>query len=60
MKKDKQLKKLYTPPSINIVEIECESMLAMSGQGTDTNNDYDFGGRGANERRGAWGNLWHE
>ena len=35
-------------------------MLAMSGQGTDTNNDYDFGGRGANERRGEWGNLWNE
>ena len=60
MIKNRQTKKLYTPPSINIVEIECESMLAMSGQGTDTNNDYDFGGRGANERRGEWGNLWNE
>ena len=30
-----------------IVEVQgCE------GQGTDTNNDYDFGGRGASERRG--------
>ena len=28
------------------------------GQGTDTNNDYDFGGRGASQRRGNWGNLW--
>ena len=28
------------------------------GQGTDTNNDYDFGGRGTSERRGNWGNLW--
>ena len=53
-------KKLYTPPSISTVEIEPSLMLAMSGQGTDTNNDYDFGGRGANERRGEWGNLWNE
>ena len=30
----------------------------MEGQGTDTNNDYDFGGRGTSERRGNWGNLW--
>ena len=60
MKNKKQTKQLYTAPTMNIVEIECESMLAISGQGTNTNNDYDFGGRGANEHREAWGNLWHE
>ena len=61
MKNNRQTKKLYTTPSAKIVKIECESaILAMSGQGTDTNNDYDFGGRGANERRGEWGNLWNE
>ena len=30
----------------------------LEGQGTDTSGDHDFGGRGANERRGTWGNLW--
>ena len=60
MKNNRLTKKLYSPPIISTVEIEPSLMLAMSGQGTDTNNDYDFGGRGANERRGAWGNLWHE
>ena len=35
-----------------------EESSGFDGQGTDTNNDYDFGSRGANERRGNWGNLW--
>ena len=35
-----------------------EESSGFDGQGTDTNNDYDFGGRGASERRGNWGNLW--
>ena len=59
MKNNRQTKKLYTPPSISTVEIEPSLMLAMSGQGTDTNNDYDFGGRSVNGRRGQWGNLWN-
>ena len=55
----KQEKKIYVCPSCEVVEVEVQhAMLAMSGQGTDTNNDYDFGSRGANERRGNWGNLW--
>ena len=54
------MSKTYIKPSCKVINIELIGMLAMSGQGTDTNNDYDFGGRGANERRGAWGNLWHE
>ena len=55
----KQEKKIYVCPSCEVVEVEVQhAMLAMSGQGTDTNNDYDFGSRGANERRGAWGDLW--
>lgn len=52
------MSKTYIKPSCKIINIELIGMLAMSGQGTDTNNDYDFGGRGANERRGEWGNLW--
>ena len=52
------MSKTYIKPSCKIINIELIGMLAMSGQGTDTNNDYDFGGRGANERCGEWGNLW--
>lgn len=54
----KQKKEFYTPPIVTVVEIETLQMLAMSGQGTDTSGDHDFGGRGANERRGTWGDLW--
>ena len=54
----KQEKMNYEAPLVEIIEVEPQEMLAMSGQGTDTNNDYDFGIRGANERRGAWGDLW--
>ena len=49
---------VYEAPVVEVIEVEVEKGFAMSGQGTDTNNDYDFGGRGANERRGEWGNLW--
>ena len=52
------MSKTYIKPSCKVINIELIGMLAMSGQGTDTNNEYDFGGRGANERRGEWGNLW--
>lgn len=58
MKQKKPNKEFYTPPVVTLVEIETLQMLAMSGQGTDTSGDHDFGGRGANERRGTWGNLW--
>ena len=58
MKQKKPNKEFYTPPVVTLVEIETLQMLAISGQGTDTSGDHDFGGRGANERRGTWGNLW--
>ena len=35
----------YEPPMIEVIEVEVEGGLAISGQGTDTNNDYDFGER---------------
>ena len=58
MKNKKQTKQLYTPPSMNIVEIECESaILAMSGQGFDS-DDSEFGAPAKTARRGEWGNLW--
>ena len=35
----------YEPPMIEAIEVEVEGGFAISGQGTDTNNDYDFGER---------------
>ena len=58
MKKEKQTKKLYTPPSAKNVKIECESaILAMSGQGSDS-DDSEFGAPANASRRGKWGDLW--
>ena len=60
MKKEKQTKKLYTPPSAKNVKIECESaILAMSGQGSDS-DDSEFGAPVKASRRGKWGDLWNE
>ena len=36
----------YEAPLVEVIEVEVEKGFAMSGQGTDTNNDYDFVGRG--------------
>ena len=41
----KQRECTYEPPMIEVVEVEVEDGFCMSGQGTDTNNDYDFGER---------------
>ena len=59
MKKNRQTKKLYTPPAMNIVEIECESMLtgSITGSAPDS-DDSEFGA--PLRRRGEWGNLWSE
>ena len=59
MKNKKQTKQLYTAPSMNIVEIECESMLASSitGYASDS-DDTEFGASA--QRRGECGNLWNE
>lgn len=58
MKQEKQNKRIYRAPAMTVVELECETILAMSGQGTDTNGNHKFGVRSANERRGQWGDLW--
>jgi len=52
------MKKKYIKPVSEVVGIELTTMLAISGYGNATYDDYEFGGRGANERRGTWGNLW--
>ena len=50
------MKKKYIKPVSEEVGLELTTMLAMSGEGLDTNEEYEFGW--ANERRGTWGNLW--
>ena len=59
MKNNRQTKKLYSPPAMNIVEIECESMLAgsITGSAPDS-DDSEFGA--PMQRRGEWGNLWNK
>ena len=41
----KQEKMNYEAPLVEIIEVEVEKGFAISGQGADTNNDYDFGER---------------
>ena len=52
----------YIKPTCEIIEMEPIEMLAMSGEGSDTEGDHEFGERGfSNERnRGEWGDLWKE
>ena len=35
----------YEAPVVEVIEVEVEKGFAGSVQGTDTNNDYDFGER---------------
>jgi len=56
-------KKVYVKPTCEIIEMEPIEMIAMSGEGSDTEGDHEFGEeRGfSNERnRGEWGDLWKE
>ena len=41
----KKEKKNYVAPEIYVLHLCMEGIIAMSGQGTDTNNDFDFGER---------------
>jgi hypothetical protein len=52
-------RKEYIKPTHEEIEIAPMEMVAMSGVGSDTEGDFEFGGRGeSNCRRGEWGNLW--
>ena len=51
-------KKNYVAPKMHVLQLCTEGIIAMSGQGTDTNNGHDFGGRGTNERRQGWSTNW--
>ena len=61
MKKEKQTKKLYSPPITTIVELESEPLLqassSITGSATDS-DDSEFGAPA--QRRGECGNLWNE
>lgn len=51
----------YIKPTCEVIEIDTMEMLAASGEGSDTEGDYEFGERTGftNERnRGEWGDLW--
>ena len=45
MKKEQQLVAAYEPPKVEIIEVEVEKGFALSGQGTDTSGDHEFGER---------------
>ena len=61
MKKEKQTKKLYSPPITTIVELESEPLLqagsSITGSAPDS-DDSEFGAPANASRRGQWGNLW--
>lgn len=53
----------YIKPTCEIIEMEPIEMLAMSGEGSDTEGDHEFGERDengfeSNRHRGEWGDLW--
>ena len=45
MRLNKEKSQNYEPPMVEVIEVDVEGGFAVSGQGTDTNNDYDFGER---------------
>lgn len=57
------MKKTYMAPMIEVVEFEPESlMLTASSEIGEVGTGGGTAGNGpdlANERRGAWGNLWN-
>ena len=56
------IKKNYIAPSIEVVEVEYESLMTTaSGETGNTGVGGGNAGNGpelANDRRGSWGNLW--
>ena len=62
----KKEKNPYIPPRIEIIAMECEQMLALSGGNASVGGWGDGGSLGGGDaeeeealsRRGAWGDLW--
>ena len=58
------MKTLYITPSVEILELSAENMIATSG--VNGNNGIGYGGvdedgtsvPSSNGHRGSWGNLW--
>lgn len=53
----------YIKPTCEVIEMEPIAMLALSGEGSDTDGDHEFGERDengfeSNRHRGEWGDLW--
>ena len=54
----------YIKPSIDVVEVEKESLMLSSSTETDSENSGQGSGSGmgtpdfSNKRRGSWGNVW--
>ena len=41
--KEQQLMAAYEPPKVEIIEVEVEKGFALSGQASDTYEEYEFG-----------------
>ena len=52
------MKKEYMKPATELVEVELESMLAISSGGNLNVSNSDEFEELSNNRRGGWGNLW--
>lgn len=58
-------KKEYIKPSVDVVEIEIDSLMLSVSAETDTENTGQGTGSGmgtpdlSNKRRGSWGDLWN-
>lgn len=54
------MKKTYLKPSMEVEEIEMQSIIAASAVGSGGNtSEYDITEAGA-KQRGIWGDVWYE
>ena len=60
-------RKPYVPPRIEVIDMECVQLLAVSGGNASVGGWGDGGSLGGGDaeeealsRRGIWGNLWHD
>ncbi len=52
------MKKEYIMPTMQIVEVETENVLAVSSVGVSSNSADNTKEALSNDRRGGWGDLW--
>lgn len=60
-------RKPYVPPRIEVIDMECVQLLALSGGNACVGGWGDGGSLGGGDaeeesasRRGTWGNLWND